>query len=54
MLQHETSVLRKEYSAKTMLVVRLLSGRSIGCAMDWDELTVTDEGLEGEGFRDRG
>ena len=54
MLQHETNVLRKEYSANTVIVVRLLWGRSRGCAMDWDELAVTDRGLEGEGFRDRG
>ena len=54
MLQYETNFVRKEFSANTVLVVRLLWGRSRGCAMDWDELAVTDEGLEGEGFRDRG
>ena len=43
-----------EYSANTVFVVRLLWGRSRGLAMDWDELAVTDEGLEGEGSRDRG
>ena len=53
-MRQTTNVLRKEYSANTVLVVRLLWGRSRGCAMDWDELAVTDEGLEGEGFRDRG
>ena len=54
MLQHETNVLRKEYSVNTVSLVRLLWRRSRGCAMDWDELAVTDEGLEGVGFRDRG
>ena len=51
MLQYETNFVRKEFSANTVLVVRLLWGRSRGCEMDWDELAVTDEGLEG--FRDR-
>ena len=53
-MRQTTNVLRKEYSANTVLVVRLLWRRSRGCAMDWDELAVTDEGLEGEGSRDRG
>ena len=36
-MRQTTNVFRKECSANTVLVVRLLWGRSRGCAMDWDE-----------------
>ena len=55
MLQHETNVLRKEYSANTVLVVRLLWRGQEGVqwiGTSWRslmrDLRVRDSGTEGE------